>query len=434
MLKLLIISIHFPPDNIIAARRSEAYATHFSKFGIFPTIVTDIVEKAFDEKGNWVAYKNHAKNVKPIVENPKKYRFIRLPRFITKLQKIQLFLEKIPFLSPFFTFAMNLLGQFDMHLLGHYENYYSYLNNLLKKEKFECILAIDSPHYHIRLAHELSAKFNIPYICDFRDLYDNQLLGSNYRPEKSKKIINALKHYYLKKWLRDATFISAASQPIATFYGKLANVPGYEITNGFEPLMKSAKEKNNTPEFVLSYTGRLYQNQDWSIFAKGVNDFIINEKPSNCKVIFAGVRKDAVEIIKLLRKYIPENILETFNWLEKNEVQDIQKRTSVFILASWSGTVGVYSGKLFEYLGARKPILFAPGDNGGVVDQLLIETNAGISANTPEEVCNFITMKYNEWKKTGQVTYNGIEKEIMKYTRKEQVKRMAGLIHDALKG
>ncbi|MFW5879400.1 MAG: hypothetical protein ACOCUV_01115 [bacterium] len=433
MLKLLIISLHFPPDNIIAARRSEAYARHFYKFGVYPTIVTDIVEKVYDENGKWVAYKNHGLDVKPIVEEYETYRVIRLPRFIRRLQRMQKFVEQVSFLSPFFTLTMNLLGHFDMHLIGHYKNYKRYLANLLKQEKFDCILAIDSPHYHVKLAYELNAEFNIPYICDFRDLIDNQILGANYKPGKSKNIINRFKLYFFKKWLKDCIFITAASHPIAAFYANISGVPGYEITNGFEPLADNPAKKNEVSEFVLSYTGRLYQNQDWEILAKGVKNFIINENPSNFKVIFAGVRKDAKEIMKMISQYIPEENLVTYMWLEKKETEEIQAKTSVFVLASWSGTVGVYSGKLFEYLGARKPILFAPGDKCGVVDQLLLKTKAGITANTPEEVCTFITLKYNEWREAGQVRYDGIEKEINKYTREEQVNRMAGLIKKYLK-
>ncbi|MFW5804853.1 MAG: hypothetical protein ACOCWG_06445, partial [bacterium] len=146
-IKLLIISLHYPPDNIIAARRSEAYARHFHKFGVYPTIVTDIVEKVYDENGTWVAYKNHSKEVQPVYEKYKTHAVIRLPRFVPLLQKMQLFAQRFKLFSPIFTFVLNLLGHFDMHLLGHTQNYREFLFKHLQKTNYDAILAIDSPHF-----------------------------------------------------------------------------------------------------------------------------------------------------------------------------------------------------------------------------------------------------------------------------------------------
>ena len=428
MLKLLIISLHYPPDNIIAARRSEAYARHFYKFGVVPTIVTDIFEKEFDKKGNWIAYKSHKPNTKPMIEKYATHTVIRLPRIETRMQRIQQFIEKIPVVSPMFTMLLNMLGHFDMHMLGHYSVYKEHLIELLKKESFDYILAIDSPHYHVRLAAELSKIFHIPYICDFRDLYDNNILNKSYKPKFAKRISNSIIKIYFKHWLRNVRLITAASTPLANFYSNLTNRSGYCVTNGYEEGYYNFAVNQKSEIFTISHTGRLYQNQNWSIFAEGVQLFIEKQNPENFNVILAGMRKDAGNILQTIKERIPDEYLKTYSWLDAKDIVRIQLESSILVLASWHGTVGVYSGKVFEYLGARKPIIFAPGDNGGVVDQLLKETKAGISANTPQEVCDFICEKYNEWVAYGKVTYKGIEKEISKYSRQKQVEKAAKLL------
>ncbi|MFW5892304.1 MAG: hypothetical protein ACOCUQ_02755 [Bacteroidota bacterium] len=430
MIKVLVISYHYLPDNIIAARRSEAYAKHFHKFGIFPTIVTDLYEGIFDATGNRTGYKYHTKETRPVTENFDTHKVIRIPRVVTSLQKLQFSFEKIAGISSIFTMLMNLGGHFDMHLLGHYLNYRNFLIKYLKKNKYDLILAIDSPHYHIKLAKFLHQKTGIPYVCDFRDLPNNQMLSSNNSLSIKDKINLNLYVLYLKKWLRKCIFISSTSQIWADYYGKIGKNNAYEITNGFEEeIIFNANQNSNL--FTIMHTGRLYSNQDWSIIAKGIRKFKEQANPKNFQVVFAGIRIDAQSIIKKIKVEIPDNIV-TYGWLTKNEIVRLQNNCHIFILSSWNGYIGVYSGKIFEYLGARKPILFAPGDYGDVIDQLLIRTKAGVCAYTPDEVCNYITKKYTEWLKTGEIKYEGIEAEIIKYSRENQVRKMANLIHKVI--
>jgi len=50
MKKILILSYHFPPMNVIASQRALGYANNFKKFGFEPTIVTyDWTKKAEDQ-------------------------------------------------------------------------------------------------------------------------------------------------------------------------------------------------------------------------------------------------------------------------------------------------------------------------------------------------------------------------------------------------
>lgn len=433
MLNTLIISLHFPPDNIIAARRSEAYARHFHKFGIFPTIVTDRFEKIFDEHGNWIGIKNHDKGEQPIVEEYDSHSVIRLPRYINPLQGFQKLVEGVPILSQLFTLAMHILGHFDMHLLGHYSNYKKFLFQHLKTKTYNMVLAIDGPHFHSRLASELNKKFKISYVCDFRDLYDNYELNKSYSKGFTRTVNNFFKKKYFKYWLRNAEFVTSVSSPIASFIGHTANKPWHEITNGFEDEQFTNEYKSESKVFTIGHFGTLYPQQNIANIALGVKSFIEKCNPAGFKLRFVGLKKNNSAQVAYIKNLVPINFIEFSGRIDREDAISQMKNTQILFYPAWSNAIGIYSGKLFEYLGARKPILFAPGDNGGVVDQLLAQTRAGITANTPEEVCNFITEKYNEWKENGDVAYYGIEEEIKKYSREEQVKKMAGLINSALK-
>ena len=92
---------------------------------------------------------------------------------------------------------------------------------------------------------------------------------------------------------------------------------------------------------------------------------------------------------------------------------------------------GTHLGKIFDYLASGVDILMAPDDHS-VVGDLIRETKAGYIANTPEEVCHFLTKQYHAWSKEGTLKYKGIDEKINQYSREAQVEKMAELIKIAL--
>ncbi|TVQ86141.1 MAG: hypothetical protein EA393_12595 [Bacteroidetes bacterium] len=431
MIKILILSYHYPPDNIIAARRAEAYARHLHKFGIYPTIITDRFEKVWDKQGNWAGYKNHDIFEKPIIKEYDSHRVIRMPRIVTPLQRFQKIMERIPLLSPLFTFFMNLLGHFDMHLLAHNTNYKNYLRAHLKNHKYDLVVTLFSPYFPVRIAYTLHKEFKIPYVCDFRDHYDNKLLNPFYKPPFFRRITNKLKQNHIKTWLAKSGFLTAVSTTIADSLSKLSGVKGFEITNGFEPSYYQNNYNETFNKFTISHVGTFYPEQDISVLINGVATFIKENEAEDFRLKFIGLKLMNQEQQDFIKQRIDSKYLELQGRVDYNQALSIMQKSHILFYPAWTLIKGIYSGKIFEYLGARRPILVSPG-NKDLVEKLIGETSSGSIANTPQEVCTFITEKYNEWKQTGRVSYNGIEEEIMKYTRENQVKKMAELIHNFL--
>jgi hypothetical protein len=103
----------------------------------------------------------------------------------------------------------------------------------------------------------------------------------------------------------------------------------------------------------------------------------------------------------------------------------------VLLLLNWVSTEekGVYTGKVFEYLGAKRPILAIPR-LGGVVDELLKETGAGVSVGTKDEVVRVIRSWYAGFMNSGGVPYKGKGTVISKYTRAAQTEKLARIFEE----
>jgi len=111
-----------------------------------------------------------------------------------------------------------------------------------------------------------------------------------------------------------------------------------------------------------------------------------------------------------------------------HETINIEKQAAVLLFLSHSNAKGIMTSKIFEYLGAGRPILSIPGDNN-VTDALLKETGTGISASSPDELARIILSWYDEWQKKGAVTYKGRIDKIQKYTRRNQTRRMVQVLN-----
>ncbi len=96
-----------------------------------------------------------------------------------------------------------------------------------------------------------------------------------------------------------------------------------------------------------------------------------------------------------------------------------------------NGRKGVFTGKLFEYLGVLKPIIGLI-DEGDVASKLIQKCNAGyVSEETNiSKVNNIIQLVYHDWK--NKTTREIDITEIKKHHRYEQTKRLEVLIDKLL--
>ena len=106
-----------------------------------------------------------------------------------------------------------------------------------------------------------------------------------------------------------------------------------------------------------------------------------------------------------------------------------QRESQVLLLLLWDhpDEIGVYTGKIFEYLAAQRPVL-AIGGPEGVVKDLLAETNAGVYATSVDDVKKALEEYYREYKLKGVVGYNGEKAEIDKYSQREMARKFAEVL------
>lgn len=113
-----------------------------------------------------------------------------------------------------------------------------------------------------------------------------------------------------------------------------------------------------------------------------------------------------------------------------------QRKAQILLLLTWNNTQekGVYTGKLFDYLAARRPILSLGYTGGGVIKELLDQTQAGVHCSNEAELKDYLIKAYREYKEQGAVQYRGITAEVMKYSHRKMARKFADVLEDVVNG
>ena len=112
----------------------------------------------------------------------------------------------------------------------------------------------------------------------------------------------------------------------------------------------------------------------------------------------------------------------------------LQKAANILLFLEWTDEKekGFFSAKFFEYIGAGRPIL-GIGPPGGVVDEALKISNAGIMENEPmaivDKLCFFIK---NGFFPHQQKPYIPDFKKLKKYTREYQTRILAQIMEQTI--
>ena len=108
-----------------------------------------------------------------------------------------------------------------------------------------------------------------------------------------------------------------------------------------------------------------------------------------------------------------------------------EQEATILLLLPVVRSKGFIPAKLFEYLGAARPILSIHGQ-GDVVEQLLNETQAGVAAAEANQIADIVLRSYRQWEQTGSVCYHGLAEQIARYTHRGMAQKFAAVLNEVV--
>jgi len=420
MKRVLLIAYAYPPCAEIGAVRPAGLAKYLPRFGWQPTVLT---VKQPGLRPTW----------SPVVETCEqdslqtwKIRFgldgkrglheqLGLP--VTKKRDSQLIHTRL-------LFAVRYLLTFPDSTKGWIPFAMKELERIQASTRVDAIVTTSPPISAHLIGRKAKQMFNAPWIADLRDLWSQNLAQGN-------DLVRLLERPVERRTLRDADALVSVSEPWAARLQECyPDKSVFTITNGFDADDFRPRPQALTPKFTITYTGRLYEGKrDPTPLFEAIQELIREGRVSGeaIRVRFYG----SIEpwLPALLRTFGLEDIVELAGTVSREEALRRQRESQILLALCWTDLreTGQHTGKVFEYLGAKRPIL-AIGGSRGVVTELLGRTSTGVHAQSKEELKNTLLGWYDEYRQTGLVLYRGEERELDLYTHEQMASRFAEVL------
>ncbi len=301
------------------------------------------------------------------------------------------------------------------------------LPRIIEKEKPDVIWATSGPPGTHLAASAMSKRFSIPWVADLRDIPDQPNYWDRNGP--------GLRHYWARhrqhRVAQRAAAVVTVSPALAEGLSRRLNRSVHMIPNGFDPeehTQAGAIPRGSSDVFTITYTGVVYPRyRDPSPLFAAMDRLARDGKIDLRQMAVSFWCNTPASLKEISSGFECGRCVSAFQIIPRKEALAIQHGSDVLLMLAHGMERGVYTSKLLEYLGARRPILSIPSDRD-CVDALLEETGAGVSCSSVEEICSVLLRWYQEWKATGSVRYQGRDEAVMRYTREAQAKALAAIL------
>ncbi|MCK5125784.1 MAG: glycosyltransferase family 4 protein [candidate division Zixibacteria bacterium] len=407
MLKsVLIVAYYFPPMGLGGVQRMLKLAKYLPEYGFKVHVLTvkPVSYPAYDES--------------LLSELPSSVEIHRAgsqdPSRIAKLLGISF---KPP--SKIKTLAKNKGGMWPDSKIGWKKKAVRLGQEIIRRENIDVILSSSPPITSHLVAIELSELCDVPYVADFRDIWESRPPEELYSDEITIK----KSHDLLARIAQSASVVTGINNAICERISSVGEV----IPGGFDPDDFRDVSGNTDDAFTLCYLGSVGQLHPLEPFFKAAQIASQKNKELESSLRFLIIGKNNnEEILSVANQYgLREKVRLTGYTPHKQAVQ-LASSCSVSILSVPSGYNDILTGKIFDYLALPIPTLAVVPPHGEAAK--LIQTHIAGICVSPDDT-HAIAEAMIELFKRKQTGETWRKKDVDKLTRKHAAGQFAKIIN-----
>ncbi|MGY5351173.1 glycosyltransferase family 4 protein [Wenyingzhuangia sp. IMCC45533] len=414
-MKVLIITYYWPPAGGSGVQRWLKFVKYLQDFGITPVVYT--VENPdypiLDE-----TLQNEIPEGVEIIKQPI-WEPYQLASIFTKKKKVK---TSAGFLGAQKSLASKIASYVRANCFIPDARMFwirpsvKFLTKYLSEHKIDAIISTGPPHTTHMIGLGIKNKLNMKWIADFRDPWTE--IDYFHQLPLTKKAIR--KHQNLEKEvLQQADEVLVVGDTMKKAYDSFSNHV-HVITNGFDGAI------NNHPtsldrDFTITHIGMLNADRNPIALWRAISELKL-------KWTIQLIGKVADEVKQSINAYGLSHQIKYIDYLPHDEVRQYQKKSQVLLLAvnNVPSAKGIVTGKIFEYLQAKRPVLaIAPVD--GDLAVILEKSKAGfvVDFNEVEKLKEILVDLHQQYKQ-GTLMVSSVG--VAQYHRKALTAQLAKII------
>lgn len=408
-MRILLICPYFPPDGTIASRRIESFARYWARSGNEVIVLTRTA----------LAGRERTLGSKVTV--------LRVRDPISRSENAALDQDSGGYLGRFRTCSKQALKRLllvpDTFVLWAFKALSVYKG---LEGNFDVVVSSGGPLSSIILGSRIAKRAKVPFVVDFRDP-----LLSRRRHYPYGRIRYRVDSRIEKSAVRTAALVTSVSEGVASELSEFHGVDVEVVANAFEPNdFQDVGEVQSAPASVLriTYCGNVYPDRsDLTPLFLAIAACQSREALAIEFHYYGGAGRT---ISEWARAAGVENLVTDHGPVSHEESIRAQMSADLLALLLWADPRdgGVVSGKLYEYIGAGRPIIQV-GAVTGEASHILRENNLGVVSEDPRVLTDYL-LEYMATKvRSGKILATSAHTQHL-FTREFQANRMLKMLNE----
>jgi glycosyltransferase involved in cell wall biosynthesis len=265
---------------------------------------------------------------------------------------------------------------------------------IIKNENINLIFSSSPPHSVQLVARYLAQRSGLKWVADFRDPWMEIVYYQNLKRNFFTRYIDKrLEKRVLEK---SNSVISISNSILELFKHKVRLKEGHVIPNGFDQEDFRNIEYKRSKQFTITYTGVLSDERIPYCLLPALKRF--QKENLNFRLQLYG--HTCIRFRNIIASENLQDHVNFFPYVSHDHVVKtlIYSDVLLLIIDNVPNNKGFLTGKLFDYLGSKRPIL-AIGPINGDAAGIISKTNSGtiISYEDNENAYTILKKRYKDW-------------------------------------